>query len=181
MDGSRRIPEYFQCMYFLRLAKMMCASVFILLVMWSYGFAQNSAGVYVNGHPLFLRTFEEFDGNSRLPSRKWDDLIGKEVVVEGFVWGGKAKPPAPYVTMIRAILFIDSEEYAGEKMHGKPVRVFGKLQATNFEYKDSISGKSRPGRRFSLKPTRCKVLKKVAWPYMRQQKYYFKKKKGLFD
>ena len=133
-----------------------------------------------NGQYIHLRTFEKFFKSTRRPSKKWDDLIGHKIVVEGIAWNGYAKGEEPYVIMDRSVIYIDAKKYPNLKVQGSPIRIFGTLTMKDFKVDGVKPGTKRVIRVFTVKASSHVVLKKVTWPWMRQLKYYNEKNKNPF-
>lgn len=125
--------------------------------------------------PTALRTFEpghDCSGqklNRRHPSVPWSKLLGRQVQVEGVVWGAFAKADQCYIILENAVIYIDSDTFPKDELNGKIVRMRGTLAALDRRIQSHNPKKIY--RHFVIRASRHWVLDRVSWPYMRQVKY----------
>jgi hypothetical protein len=107
--------------------------------------------------------------NVKPAPKRWSDVIGRRVQIEGIAWGAIEKGWGPYVIMNGSRVYVDSPDFLKGDVEGKLVRVNGVLQAQRIQ-------RSPPGAQgaavdftiYKLSPAQSEKIERVTWPWMQE-------------
>jgi hypothetical protein len=101
------------------------------------------------------------------PPRRWSELVGKNVAVEGIAWGSFEKGWGEYVILHSAKVYVPGADFNEHRMHGKLIRVEGTLKtATARRARPGASGPSEDFSYFLIERPRITAISEVTWPWL---------------
>jgi hypothetical protein len=106
-------------------------------------------------------------------SKAWDDVVGRDMVVEGIAWGSFEKGWGEYVILNGGKVYVSEAGFAKDpkqSVYGKLVRVRGTLTVRKLPPTPStVAGTSSTASIFELANATWEAIDKVTWPWMREQ------------
>jgi hypothetical protein len=106
------------------------------------------------------------NGKKEAP-RRWSELVGKTVSVEGIAWGSFEKGWGEYVILHSAQVYVPAANFNERRLQGKLVRVEGILRMAKVgRAKYGSAGPNQEVTYFVIDRPKITAIAEATWPYL---------------
>ncbi len=140
---------------------------FLYLLVGLAFFFGNAATIFAEDTEPY--THEMPAGGIKPDSKKWSEVVGKKVVIEGVAWGSLEQGFGEYVLLDGPRVYVENAGFLDKKAYGGLVRVMGKLTLEVIPAAKPLSqGPTNEVQIYKLREVTWEKIDRVDWPWMKQ-------------